>query len=258
MINKIIKNRKGQVAIWIILALAIVLIISLIFFVSKGKPNIAQGVDYGNPEAFIDSCAKNAILDAEKIIVVQGGIVEPKNFVVYNNISIIYMCKNSGYFEPCIQQHPFLLSDMENEIINYAKPKIENCFQQLKSELEKRNNQVEYTSFVLSVNLIPDRIRSEISTYIKVKNEQEEKEYKDFKIDLVSPAYQLGRIAINIANDEAKYCYFEYVGYMALNPEFSIEKTTLGDSTKIYSIKDIKSGEKMNTAIRGCAIPAGF
>ena len=253
-----INSKRGQVAIWIILALAIVLIISLIFFVSRGKPVISQSVDYGNPEAFIDSCAKNAILDAEKIIVPQGGIVEPKNFVVYNNISIVYMCKNSGYFEPCIQQHPSLLNDMENEIINYAKPKIDNCFQQLKSELEKRNNEVTFNGFDFKVKLIPGRIRSEITTDMKVKNEQEVKEYKDFKNDLVSSIYELGRIAINIANDEAKYCYFEYVGYMALNPEFLIEKTTLGDSTKIYSIKDIKSGEKMNSAIRGCAIPAGF
>ncbi|MDO8563517.1 MAG: hypothetical protein Q7R87_00750 [Nanoarchaeota archaeon] len=255
MVNKI--NKKGQVAIWIILAMAIVLILSLLFFF-KAKPKISESYDYGNPPAFIESCTKNAILDAEKIIIAQGGFLEPKNFVSYNNVSIEYLCKNAGYFEPCIQQHPYLLIEMEKEIINYSRPIIDECFKQLITELERRNNKVEFKGFDFKLNFVPGRIRSEIITDIKIRNEQESKEYNNFKIDLISPVYQLGRMVLHIANDEAKYCYFEYVGYMVSNPDLKIEKTTLGDSTKIYSVTDIKSGEKIRTAIRGCAIPAGY
>ncbi|HLC52957.1 MAG TPA: hypothetical protein VJK03_00280, partial [Candidatus Nanoarchaeia archaeon] len=64
-------------------------------------------------------------------------------------------------------------------------------------------------------------------------------------------------VAIEISSQEAKYCYFEYVGYMILHPEFDIQKTALSDSTKIYTIKDIRTEEVMRIATRSCAIPPG-
>ncbi len=250
-------NKKGQVAIWIIVAIAIVIILSLLFFL-RGKPKISESYDHGNPPAFIESCVRNAILDAENIIISQGGFLEPKNFFNWNNVSIEYVCKNSGYFESCIQQHPFLLNEMEKEITEYVKPKIELCFQQLKTETERRNNEFDFNGFEFKVNFIPDRIRAEVNADIKIRNKEGAKEYNNFDVEILSPIYQFGRTALNIANDEARYCYFEYVGYMVVNPEIKIEKNTLGDSTKIYSITDIKSGETFRTGIRGCAIPAGY
>lgn len=252
-----IMDKKGQVAIWIIVAIAIVVIISLLFFL-RGKPKISEGYDYGNPQAFIESCTRNAILDAEKILIAQGGFIEPRNFVSWNNISIEYICKNSGFFEPCIQQHPFILNEMEKEIVDYVKPQIELCFQQLKTETERRNNEFDFKGFEFKIGFVPDRIRAEINADIKIRNKEGVKEYNRFDIEIISPIYQLGRTALSIANDEAKYCYFEYVGYMVANPELKVEKNTLGDSTKIYSITDIKSDETFRTGIRGCAIPAGY
>ena len=63
---------------------------------------------------------------------------------------------------------------------------------------------------------------------------------------------------MEISNQEAKYCYFEYVGYMLLYPKMDIEKFAMSDSTKIYTLKDKKSDKEMNIAIRSCAIPPGI
>jgi hypothetical protein len=258
MVGKMkVMNKRGQVAIWIIVAIAIFITLSLLFFL-KGKPKISESYDYGNPQAFIELCARNAILDAEKIIVSQGGFIEPRNFVSYNNVSIEYLCKNSGYFEPCIQQHPFLIEDIEKEIENYSKPIIKNCFQQLSDELKRNNKEVNFNGFQFDFYLLPNRIRSEIVTNLRISDGNGANTYENFKVELISPLYSLGRMALNIANDEAKYCYFEYVGYMALNKDLEISKKTLEDSSKIYSVKDVKSGQILNTAIRGCAIPAGY
>ena len=70
--------------------------------------------------------------------------------------------------------------------------------------------------------------------------------------------YDLASVANEIASQEAKFCYFEYVGFNILYNDFDIRKDTLSDSTKIYTIKHKKTAAEMNIAVRGCAIPAGF
>ena len=82
--------------------------------------------------------------------------------------------------------------------------------------------------------------------------------YNEFNADIKSPLYNLAKIAIEIASQQAKFCYFEYVGYMILYPRYSIDVFAMSDSTKIYSIEDRESGKKLNIAIRSCAIPPGI
>jgi len=89
------------------------------------------------------------------------------------------------------------------------------------------------------------------------KNEQSQT-FNEYNIEVMNPLYDLSKVAIEIASQEAKYCYFEYVGYMILYPRFSIEKFAFSDSTKIYTIKDKYTNKEMNIAIRGCAIPPGI
>ena len=83
-------------------------------------------------------------------------------------------------------------------------------------------------------------------------------DFDSFTTGLSNPLYDLAYVANEIASQEAKFCYFEYVGYNILYNKFDIRKHTLSDSTKIYNIKDKQTGKEMNIAIRGCAIPAGF
>ena len=83
-------------------------------------------------------------------------------------------------------------------------------------------------------------------------------DFSSFATALKNPLYDIAYVANEIASQEAKFCYFEYVGFNILYNKFDIKKYTLSDSTKIYTIKDKQSGEEMNIAVRGCAIPAGF
>ena len=79
-----------------------------------------------------------------------------------------------------------------------------------------------------------------------------------FDVQIISPLYDLVNVAVEIANQEAKYCYFEYVGYQVLYPNFDIRKFAFSEGTKIYTIKDKYSDKEMNIAIRSCAIPPGI
>ena len=65
-------------------------------------------------------------------------------------------------------------------------------------------------------------------------------------------------IANEIINQEVKFCYFEYVGYSLLYPDYSIEKTDIDGNTKIYTIKDKQTEKVLLFAVRGCILPAGI
>src|SRR3989344_4165248 len=165
---------------------------------------------------------------------------------------------NIGYFETCINQHPSLLAEIKEEIYNNSINKIENCFVDSTEELKKKNIKVESGETNLKIDLAPQRIKVSINKKMTLSSKEGTKNIEDFNFEIRHPLYELALVANEIASQEAKYCYFEYVGYMILYPEFDIKKTALSDSTKIYTILHKDSNSEMNIAIRSCAIPPGI
>lgn len=252
-----IKNKRGQVAMWVIIAVVFVALISLLF-VFRQKPSIIEPLDYTNPNAFIETCTRKAVLDTESEMLKHGGFVNPTNTASYNNISVAYLCKHEGSFEPCIQQHPLYFNDLENELYNYTEQTINSCFIQLKEELEKRKNEVELREVEIKHIIMPQKIRTEIYAPLMISNKGGTNNYEKFTVEIESPLYEFASAALAIMRGESSTCYFEYVGYMVANKDIEIRKTTLGDSTRIYFISDLISGKTMPLAIRGCAIPPGL
>jgi len=250
-------NKRGQVTIWIIVAIAIVAVISLIFVVQK-KPVINERYETQSPGYFLDACARKAVRDASDIMIPQGGLLNPSNVVIYNNVSIPYICQNTGFFTPCIHQHPSLLKEMEDDLQGYLQPKMEKCFSDLIKDMQRRNVEVTNETIYTTVKVESGKIKINMFAPITTKEKDVVQHFSYFESEIPSSMYDLGKVALDITKREALDCYFEYVGYMAIYPRFVIEKKTLRDGTNIYSILDTKSNDKMNMAVRGCAIPAGI
>src|SRR3989344_324212 len=207
--------------VWIIIAMVLVLAIVL-FFLLRGEitPKVGEKIEE-NPKNYIASCVKKNVEEAVEIMLPQGGFVSPEHTKLYNDIKVAYLCYNSQYYDFCISEHPVLLQEMEEEIHKYIEPRIEQCFQDYRSEQEKGEN-------------------------YKINN---------FDIDVRSPAYNLGRVAAEIESNEAESCDFDNAKYMTIYPRFKISRIPMSDSTKIYTIEDKDMGKSMNVAIRGCARP---
>jgi hypothetical protein len=251
-------NRKGQgVTIWVIVGLIVVSGISLLFLFQKGLGLQFSGGDQ-SPEAFIELCTRNSVEEAVDIMLPHGGFIEPKNTVFWQGINVSYLCENNGYFSPCINQHPLFLSEMEKEIENYIGSEIEECYIELTDDLRKRNREVSLGAQQLEVNLGRDRINVDIKRRMSISRDGENLDFTGIEVEVISPAHNLGSIATEIASQEAKYCYFEYVGYMVLFPRYDIRVDTDGDSNRIYSIRDKNSDKTLNIAIRSCAIQVGI
>jgi len=251
-------NKRGQMAVWVIVALVIVVTIVLVFIL-RGKVAPVVGVQgTEDPKGYIDNCVRKNVNDAVDLLLPQGGFINTQHTKTYKSINIEYLCYNQGNYYPCINEHPMFLNEVKEEIFDYTNGKIEGCFEDYKVEMEKRGADIVLEPMNMNIELAPERIYVAIDRKVTMTQKEESYSIDEFNIEIINPVYDLGRIAMEIASQEAKYCYFEYVGYMILYPKFKISVFPMSDNTKIYTIEDKKSGKKMNIAIRSCAIPPGF
>lgn len=250
------QNKKAQMTILVIVALVIIAAIVIALLFRKNISPANQTIT--NPELTIEKCAKDAALEAVGKMMPQGGFVKPINYKTYNNINTSYLCQNIGNYFPCINQHPDFINDEKQEIKNYTSPIIEKCFEDFKSQESGRNEKVGYGAMEMVVSLAPGKIYLNIERNTTITKNGETATYSEYNTEIDSPLYDLANVAIEIASNQANYCYFEYAGYMILHPQFAISVFTMSDSTRIYTIEDKNTGQEMNIAIRGCAIPPGI
>jgi hypothetical protein len=254
-----LKNKKGQIAIWVIVAMMIVAVILIYYLISRKVTTVNGDINPDqDPQGYIQRCAISATQEAVSKMLPQGGFVNPDNYIYYNEIKISYLCRNNGNYLPCINQHPMYLFELKKELLNYVKPKVEQCFVDVKDNFERNGFVVSLDRMEMNIELAQNRILLYINRPLKISKGIEVKNYNNFDNEVNSALYDLAVIANEIADQEARYCYFEYVGYMILYPKVNIAKVALGDSTKIYTLKDKSSGQKLNFAIRSCAIPPGI
>lgn len=250
-------KKRGQTTIFVIMALVLVVVI-ILFFVIYRSPRVSLRQDADNPESFLDKCMRKEVRETIDVMLVQGGFVNPEDYKIYNDIKASYLCKNVNFYEPCVMQYPRYISQIEYGIESEIKEKVEECFFLMEEELDKRNYQHSGGPVEIEVVLKPGKVEVISHRNFSFSKDDVSRIFNSFKIVLNTPLYNLAYVAQEIASQEAEFCYFEYVGYMVLYPEFSIRKFVTSDSTKIYTITDKKTGAQMNIAIRGCAIPAGF
>jgi len=248
-------NKKAQVTIFVILALILVVGIILIFLLIRGPT--ANVIDEENPQAFIDSCTRQAVEKAIETLSKQGGDINPKGSVMYYGKNITYLCYTSNFYVSCTTKRPMLIEHIEDEIIDYITPLINNCFQTLESSLENRYD-IETEDMKLNVILYPKHLIIDIDKYFKMTRNDETREFSEFKINLINPIYDLSQIAMEIANQESHYCNFNTVGFMMIYPEYDLDKFRTGDSDIIYTVKERSSNQEFKFAIRSCVLPAGF
>tara|TARA_Y100000034_G_scaffold63700_1_gene77011 strand:- start:172 stop:939 length:768 start_codon:yes stop_codon:yes gene_type:complete len=249
-------NQRGQVTIFIILAMIIVIGIAILFVLIK-KPDL-QIEDVESPQAYIESCTRDFVEEAIGILSKQGGDIEPEGSVMYKGKDITYLCYTSTNYATCLNQRPMLIEHIQQEITDYISPKVENCFQQLKIDLEKKNYVVEIGNMNLKTKLQTRQVLVNIDRDFKMTKRESTRDFKNFKMSLVNPIYDLAKIANEITNQQAKYCHFSELGFMIFYPQYNIEKIITGDADIIYKTTDKNTNQQFTFAIRTCPMPGGL
>lgn len=249
------KNR-GQIAIFVIIAIVLVVGVAFILLLRQGNVsiNLTQTFD---PQSYMDTCIRDAVKEKVPIIMKQGGVIEPSDFKLSEDVPVQYVCKNVNLYEPCVNQYPLFITHLKQELESSIKNNVGVCLASLKEEMERRSYEVSFDAQDPQVTLKPGVIEVKSPVNFRASKSGETKNYESFSSNIRDYFFDVSSVAQEVISQEAQYCYFEYAGYSLTYPAYDIRVKTFSDNTKVYTIKHA-SGEIMNIAIRGCALPAGY
>jgi len=251
-INK--KERKGQVAIFVIISIMIVAVLLVVFL-----PGIGKIFSTPVPDVELTSCVEESVIESLGIIMAKGGSLEPELYYNYLGESFEYICYTNAWYETCVMQKPLFKNSIEAEVEAYVQPIVAGCVNNLVDRLESKGYTVQKSGTQeLEVNIIPENIGISIDLDINVEKDGSTQTYDKFNSDIKSSAYEMIIMAAAIANWEAHYGDAPADTFMNYYPDKKVEKKKQSDGTTIYTITDRDTGEKLGFASRSMAWPPGY
>ncbi len=258
------KRKKGQVTIFVIIAIIIVAAVLLILFL-RGNiiPNPQKGIDV-NPESFLDSCLKESLQDTIEEVGLKGGSIEPETYKTFmfegeGPVDISYLCYTKNYYERCVNQQPMLINRVKEEIGRNLEGDINICWNEMGIKYEKEGYVVDAQRIRgYDIALDENRVSIIIDGVMSISRSGETAREELFKASVSSKFYDIVKVSQEIVSQEGRFCDFNSLGYMLNYPEYKINKFVTTDSVKIYTVENKNTGEKFRFAVRTCVIPPGF
>jgi len=253
---KRVMNNRGQVTIFIIIGIVIIVAGVLIYMF---YPQIQAGLGLAeiNPEAFIQNCLEEEIKSNVEKISLQGGSLNPENYIMYDNDKLEYLCYSSEYYKTCVVQQPMLKQHVESEIKNGIKEEINVCFNSMQENFQKRGYNVNVRRGAESVELLPKRVVVNFD-YSVTLTKGDTTTYDSFDVVLNNNLFELISIANSIIEWEATYGDAETTTYMNYYHDLSVEKPYKEQDGTIYIITDRNNGNKFQFASRSIIWPPGY
>lgn len=238
-------NKRGQVAIFVILAIVIVAIILVFFLI----PRINVAVSDVDPSGFLRNCIEPEVEDSLFVLTKQGGSVNPDNYLLYQDEKIQYLCYTDTPYVPCKVQQPLLIKHVEDEIKDYVEPKARQCVNDLKSEYERRGFNVRTDPGSINVEIALKRIEVEFDSPMSVSKEGTQT-FQKFSVGIDSNLYDLLSIATNIVQFESTLGDSETLLYVQYYPNLRIEKVNRDEGDTIYILSDVVTEDRFTFASR--------
>lgn len=251
VINNMKKSgKKGQVTIFIILAILIISVVLIFFIYIAPRYQTSQGT-----KPVLDSCIESAM--NEKIIQLSknAGQINPEFTYQYMGENITYVCYSAEYHAPCIVQDPMIKQTFQENLAKLIKPEIESCYENSLENLRARGYDVISGDIRISTEINPGKVNFNINAPTTITRETSQN-LAPIKVEVSSPIYEILMIATSIIQFETYYGDSETSQFNYYYPEFVVTKMKRGDETKVYSIT--KDQIKFNFATRSYAWPAGY
>lgn len=249
-------NKKGQVGIFIIIALVVVVgIVLAVILIPKFKPS-TSAVNVDNPKAFIESCLKDDIQNNLAQIGLGGGFLSPEGNIMYKGQDYKYLCYTNENYKPCIVQEALIKDRIESEMTSALNGKVKECVKQFSDESERRGNKVSVGTISENVELNTGKLVVNVIAPMTITGENT-RNFNNFKIEYPSNMYDLSFVATSIVSFEATYGNSEITTYLQYYPNLIIEKTKIDDGSTIYIVSDVTSKDKFAFASRSLVWPPG-
>jgi len=258
MFNKrgMANNKRGQVTIFIIVAILIVVVGALIYVLSPGLRS-TLGPDSKNPYDFIKTCLEEDLEEIVEIISLQGGSMNPEHFFLYNDVNIEYLCYTPENYHACVLQKIAVEEDIEEEIKNQISPIVTFCFDEMDQSYSDQGYSISIRPGEITVNLLPKKIVTSLDYEVTLSKEDSNR-YNEFEIILDNNLYELIKIGKYIVEWEISFGGIDPLEIMGKYNFLDIDKFEMGDGTVVYSLKDKKTGGIFQLATRSYVFPPGI
>lgn len=252
-----IKNKKAQITVFVILAILLVVAILLLFILYQNsiKPRIQK--QQQEPNQILEECVRLKVEEAANKLIENGGYLEIDSSIKYKEFEgkkIPYLCYIAQNDKHCMTQIPVLIEHLETEIYSYIQDDINSCFENLKNDLKDKAYNVNSGPTAFIVELIPRKARVHIWNNFEAIKSDKSFSYTKFEPVTSTPLYDLAIIVQEITRQESKWCNSDYPLLMRMNKWVEITKFQTGDDNKIYDVKDKKTGKNWRFAVRGCVL----
>jgi len=249
-------EKRGQIAIFVIVALVIVGAI-LVIFAYPNVLNILAPKEI-SPEQYLRDCVQPDVEKAVELLAKQGGEQNPVGYIPYLDTKVKYLCYVSGYYKPCLVMQPLLITTFENELSGILTPKANACARSLITEYEKRGFTVSAQQITSNISLGPGKVSILFNAPMTITNEETTRTFEKFDASIDSGIYELLSIATSIIDYESTYGDSETTLYLDYYPNLKINKIKLEDGVKIYKLTNVVTGEMFQFATRSLVWPAGL
>ncbi len=246
-------ERKGQVTIFVILALILVAVVVIIF----AFPEVNVFSDSVNPGQYLKSCIEPEIEIIKNKLSVQGGYSDPVHYTFYKDLKLQYLCYISDNYLPCVVQQPLLLKHIEKEIKKHIEPRAKQCLQNLKNQYERKGYEVTSSESEIKVSIVLEKILVDFVAPLTVKKDTTQT-FQKFAVAVDSSWYDLILTAVSIVQSESTLGDSETNLYIQYYPNLMIEKTRRDDGTTIYQLSDVTTEDKFYFAMRSLVWPQGL
>jgi len=256
---KINSNKRGQVTIFIIIAIVIV-VLGVLIFLLYPRITSSSSFEVENPERFLQDCVEDELKDLIKDLSMQGISLAPKHYVPYEYedkiYSVQYLCYTSTFGQPCIRSPVFLIVEFQNQISENIKVTVDNCFEALETSYVKKSYTIsDKKKGIIKTEIFPTRTLLEMNNYEITVTKGSSQKYKSFNIVLNNNLYELLNTASSILEDEVNFGSAKRIQYMFDNLNLRITGEEKSDSTNIYVLENKKTKEKLIFASRSLILP---
>jgi len=249
-------DKRGQVTIFIIIAILVVAL-GVLIYMFYPKIFSSTEIETKNPSDFIQECMEEKIQDTVELVSLQGGSVDPGFYYIYDNEKVEYLCYVNQYYRPCIVQQPMLIQHIQSEIKNEIEGDVEACFNSMEESYKNKGYETDMKTGDTTVELLPNKVVTTFGYELTLTKGDTEK-YQNFKIVLDNNLYELASIANSIINWETQYGDAEVTIYMNYYHDLKVEKKKQIDETTIYILSNRNDDKKFQFASRSYAFPPGY
>ncbi len=250
-------NIRGQVTIFIIIAIIIVAAAVLIYiFYPQIKTSLGIGTE--TPQGFIQLCIEEEIQNNIEKLSVQGGSLNPEHYIMYNNEKIEYLCYTNQDYQTCVMQQPMLIEHIESEIKEEIKEEVAACFNSMELSYQKKGYDTNMKEGGIDIKLLPKKIVSTFNYSLTLSKNGDTENYDLFNVIVNNNLYELASISNSILNDEVNFGDSEITTYMDYYHYLKVEKKKQSDGTTIYILTDRDTEDKFQFASRSLAWPPGY